>query len=292
MRQVIYLSAQQISAALDAPCLVQNADGEYPGPMDSILGASAPALELSPANSGVQLLEMPHASSAAVTPDAQSASQYAADANSVAVVTSSDCLASLEGSSNQPRVSGGDKRKAMTERKQSGLLDAESRAGLVEALATFASGTELASRAARQGARDARNSQSASLTDEGANVVLGRSGEAAGSRLTHEEQDSAASSSGTAPHTLGTVDGLSSRNGPLPEMRGASDRPQTIIPEELEMVGMPLPHDTAAFSESPRHSAEAVPRIASSGAPTERPTFSLQADRVWSLDACIPENIS
>ena len=260
---------------------MQNADEEYPGLMSGIPGASAPALELSPANSGVQLLEMPHASSASVTHDAQSTAQDAPNESAAAVVNSSDCSASLEGSSNQHGVSGGDGWEAITERKQSGLLDAESRAGLLEALATFASGPELAGRAARQGARDARDGQSASLTDEGADVVLGRSGEAAGSSLTHEEQDSAASSSGTAPHTLGTVDGLSSRNGPLPEMRGASDRPQTIIPEELEMVGMPLPHDTAAFSESPRHSAEAVPRIASSGAPTERPTFSLTVYGAW-----------
>ena len=280
MRQVIYLSAQQISAALDAPCLVQNADGEYPGLMESIPGASAPALELSPANSGVQLLEMPHASSAAVTPAAQSAAQDAANASAAAVVDLSDRLASSERSSNQPRVSGRDGRDAHIERKQAGLLDAESRAGLVEALATFAGRTELASRAARQGARDARDGQSASLTDEGANVVPGRSAEAAGSSMMHAEpgeQDSAASSSDTAPHTLGSIDSLSSRDGPLPEMHGASDGAHTAIPEELEMVGMPLPHDMAASSESPRQSVEAVPRRASAGAPTERPTFSLTA---------------
>ena len=282
--QLVNLSAWQTFAALNAPCLVQNADEEYPGLMESIPGASAPALELSPANSGVQLLEMPHASSAAVTPDAQSAAQDAANASSAAVADSSDRSASLERSSNQPRVCGRDRREATTERKQAGLLDAESRARLVEALATFASGTELASRAARQGARDARNSQSFNLTDKGADVAPGRFSEAAGSRLTHAEpgeQDGAASSLGTAPHTLGGVDSLSSRDGPLPEMRGASDRAHTAIPEGIEMVGMPLPHDTAAFSESPRHSAEAVPRIASSGAPTERPTFSLTVYGAW-----------
>ena len=111
--QLVYLSAWQTFAALNPPCLVQNADEEYPGLMESIPGASAPALELSPANSGVQLLEMPHASSAAVTPDAQSAAQDAANASSAAVVDSSDCMASLEGSSNQPRVSGGDGREAI-----------------------------------------------------------------------------------------------------------------------------------------------------------------------------------
>ena len=257
--------------------------------MESIPGSSAPALELSPANSGVQLLEMPHASSTAVTPDAQSAAQDAANASSAAVAILSDCSASLEGSSNQPRVCGGDGREATTERKQAGLLDAESRAGLVEALATFASGTELASRAARQDARDipgidAGNGQSFSLTDRGADVAPGRFSEAAGSRLTHTEpgeQDGAASSLGAAPHTLGGVDSLSSRDGPLPEMRGASDGAHAAIPEGIEMVGMPLPHDTAAFSESPRPSAEAVPRIASTGTPTERPTFSLTVYGAW-----------
>ena len=254
--------------------------------MSGIPGASAPALELSPANSGVQLLEMPHASSASVTHDAQSAAQDAPNESAAAVVNSSDCSASLEGSSNQPRVSGGDGREAITERKQSGLvsLDAESRAGLVQALATFASRTELAGRAARQGARDAENGQSASLADEGADVVAGISSEAAGFSLTHAEpveQGSAASSSGTGAHTLGSGDGLFIGDGSLPEMHGASNGAQTIIPKELEMVDMQLSHDTSAFSETPRHSAEAVPCSTSTSALTERPTFSLTAHAAW-----------
>ena len=287
MIRPVKLSTWQTFAALNALCSAQNAVGECPGPMESILGASAPALELSPANSGVPLLALPQSSNAAVTPSAQSGAQDAANASDAAVTDSSDRLASLEVASNRPSSegSGEDRREAITERTQSGLLDADSRAALVQALAAFASRTEQSSRAAGQGARDVRGGHSTSSADEGADVIPGRFSEAAGSSLTHAEpgeQKGAASSSSTAPHTPGSADSLSSRHKALPEIRDASEHSaQTIIPEEVEMVGMMPSHDTAASSETPRQGVHAVPRRSSTGAPTERPTFSLRVYAGW-----------
>ena len=242
-----------------------------------IPGASAPALELSPANSGVPLLALPQASDA---PDAQSAAQDAANASAAAVANPSDRLASLEGLSNQPKITTGDRREAILEREQLGLLDADSRAALVEALPAFASSTEEPSGAARQSVRDASIGQSTGVADEGAALVPGTSSEAAGSSLAPAEpgeQDSAASSSGTAPHRLGGTDGLPSRKGPLPDMRGASraHSAQMILPKGIEMVGVPLSHEEAASTESSRQSNVDVPRRILAATESERPKFSL-----------------
>ena len=161
--------------------------GNIPGPWRASLRHQRPRWSSRPANSGVPLLVLPQASDAAVTPDAPSAGEDAANASAAAALDSSDRLASLEGAGYLPKVGGLHRPEAITKREQSGLLDAyaDSGAALVQALATFASRTEQSSRAARQGSRDARDGQSASLVD--VDLIPGRPSKATGSNLTHAE---------------------------------------------------------------------------------------------------------